>query len=184
MPLGMEVGLCPGDFVVDGDPAPSPKRGAAPQFLAHVYCGQTAEWIKMPLDTEVGLSQDDIVLDGDWGPSCPSPKGGIDPCPIFSGCLLWSNGWMDQDGMEVGLGPGHIVLHGDPAPLPQKGAEPPIFGPILQRAQCSHCKRCISYRNSVRLSVHPSVTRRYCVKTTARSMVQFAPLDSKICLVL
>jgi len=27
--------------------------------------------------------------------------------------------------MEVGLGPGHIVLHGDPAPLPQKGADPP-----------------------------------------------------------
>ena len=32
--------------------------------------------------------------------------------------------------------------------------------------------------------VRLSVTRRYCVKTTARSMVQFAPLDSKICLVL
>ena len=28
-------------------------------------------------------------------------------------------------GMEVGLGPGHIVLDGDPASLPQKGAEPP-----------------------------------------------------------
>ena len=53
-------------------------------------------------------------------------------------------------------------------------------GSFLQRAQCSHCKRCISYGNSVR----PSVTRRYCVKTTARSTVQFAPLDSKMCLVL
>ena len=37
---------------------------------------------------------------------------------------------------------------------------------------------------SVRLSVCPSLTRRYCVKTTARSTVQFAPLDSKMCLVL
>jgi len=63
---------------------------------------------------------------------------------------------------------------------------------FLQRAQCSHCKRCISYSNSVCLSVRPSVcpsvrlsvTRRYCVKTTARSTVQFAPLDSKMCLVL
>ena len=27
---------------------------------------------------------------------------------------------------------------------------------FLQRAQCSHCKRCISYGNSVRLSVCPS----------------------------
>ena len=63
---------------------------------------------------------------------------------------------------------------------------------FLQRAQCSHCKRCISYGNSVcpsvrpsvHLSVCPSVTRRYCVKTAARSTVQFAPLDSKMCLVL
>ena len=29
-------------------------------------------------------------------------------------------------GMEVGLGPGHIVLDGDPAPLPKKGTEPPF----------------------------------------------------------
>jgi len=32
--------------------------------------------------------------------------------------------------MEVGLGPVHIVLDGDSSP-PQKGAEPPIFGPSL-----------------------------------------------------
>jgi len=29
-------------------------------------------------------------------------------------------------GMEVGLGPGHSVLNGDPAPLP-KGSQPPTF---------------------------------------------------------
>jgi len=34
-------------------------------------------------------------------------------------------------GMEVGLGPGHIVLHGDPAPPRKKGAQPPIFGQCL-----------------------------------------------------
>ena len=28
-------------------------------------------------------------------------------------------------GMQVGLGPGHTMLDGDPAPLPQKGLEPP-----------------------------------------------------------
>ena len=56
----------------------------------------------------------------------------------------------------------------------------------------SHCKRCTSYgssvrlsvRSSIRLSVCLSVTRRYCTKTTARSTVQFAQLDSKMCLVL
>jgi len=43
MPLGMEVDLGPGVFVFDGDPAP-PRKKAEPltQFLAHVYCGQTA----------------------------------------------------------------------------------------------------------------------------------------------
>jgi len=33
MPLGMEVGLSPGDdFVLDGDPAPSPKGAEPPIF--------------------------------------------------------------------------------------------------------------------------------------------------------
>jgi len=35
-------------------------------------------------------------------------------------------------GMEVGLSPGHIVLDGDPLPLPKGGkAPPPNFGPFL-----------------------------------------------------
>jgi len=35
-------------------------------------------------------------------------------------------------GREVGLGPGDIVLDGDPAiPFPKKGAQPQIFGPCL-----------------------------------------------------
>ena len=66
MPLGMEVGLSPGHIVLDGDPAPLSKRGRALfQFLAHMYCGQTAGWIKMTLGTEMGLGPRHIVLDGD-----------------------------------------------------------------------------------------------------------------------
>jgi len=30
MPLGMEAGLCPGDFVFDWDPVPPEKKGTAP----------------------------------------------------------------------------------------------------------------------------------------------------------
>jgi len=30
MPLGMVVGLGPGDFALDGEPAPLPKKGADP----------------------------------------------------------------------------------------------------------------------------------------------------------
>ena len=34
-------------------------------------------------------------------------------------------------GMQVGLGPGHIVLDGDPGRPPSKGHSPQIFGPYL-----------------------------------------------------
>jgi len=69
MTLGMEVCLNPGDFVFDGDPAPSQKGGGTPpQFSAHVYCGQTAVWIKVALGMEVGLGPGHIVLDGDTAP--------------------------------------------------------------------------------------------------------------------
>jgi len=43
LPIVMEVGLGPGDIVLDGDPAHTMQRGtAAPpsHFSAHVYCGQ------------------------------------------------------------------------------------------------------------------------------------------------
>jgi len=71
MALGMEVDLIPGDFVLDEEPAPPPKKknGAQPLFLAYVCCGQTAGWIKMPLGMEVGLGPGDIVLD--VGPAPP-----------------------------------------------------------------------------------------------------------------
>ena len=65
-----------------------------------------------------------------WGPSFP--KGGGAP-PQFLAHVYCSQTprWIKMVlGMEVGFGPGHVVLDGDPAPLPKKGAEPPpIFGP-------------------------------------------------------
>ena len=64
MPLGMEVGLGLGDFVLDGDPAPRKRSQPPTQVLAHVYCGQVAGWIKMPFGTEVNVVPGDVVLDG------------------------------------------------------------------------------------------------------------------------
>jgi len=70
MPVGVEVGLGPGHFVLDGDPAPFPRKGAEanPKFSAHVYFGQTAGWIKIVLGPEVGLSPGDFLLHGDPAP--------------------------------------------------------------------------------------------------------------------
>ena len=64
-----------------------------------VYCGQTVGWIKMKIGTEVGLS-----------PGFSSKR------PAVLKIL-------------IGVGPGDIVLDGDPAP--PKKAQPPSFGPCL-----------------------------------------------------
>ena len=74
----MGVGLGPGNFVFDGDPAPPEKSTAPTQFLAHVYCGQTAGWIKMPLGTEVDIGPGHIVLDRDPAPP-PHERGTAAP---------------------------------------------------------------------------------------------------------
>ena len=61
----MELGLSSGDFVFDGDPATPEEGHTQPtQFLAHVYCGETAGWMKTPLATQVDIGPDHILLDG------------------------------------------------------------------------------------------------------------------------
>ena len=45
-------------------------------------------------------------------------------------------------GMEVGLGPGHIVLDGDLVPLPKKGGTAPNFLPISVVAKLLDASRC------------------------------------------
>ena len=82
----MEVGLGLCDFVLDGDPAPPRKKAHPTQFSAHVYCGQTAGWMKTLLGTEVDLRPGHIVLDGD---SAPLPQKGLSSPLVFGPCLLW-----------------------------------------------------------------------------------------------
>ena len=63
-------------------PAANVRRGAQQpfsHFTAHVYCGQTAGWIRIPLDTDVGLGLGDIVLYGDPAP----PAKGAQHSPSF-----------------------------------------------------------------------------------------------------
>ena len=99
---GRLVGL--GHTVLDGDPAPPLKGGTAPQFSAHICCGQMAGWINMPLGREVGLDPNNIMLDGDPVPH----KRGTAPPPTLFG--PWPNDWMDQDASWYG---------GRPRPRPQ-----------------------------------------------------------------
>jgi len=73
MPLGVEVGLGPGDFV------PEKWEQLPTQFLAHVYCGQTAGWVETPVGTEVDLGPGHFVLDVDPG---PPRKGHSSPRPF------------------------------------------------------------------------------------------------------
>ena len=128
MPFNMEVGLGPGDFVLDGDPTPQGGPSAPPpKFSAHVYCGQTAAWMKLVLGMEVDLSPGDFVLDGD---PVPSPKRGRSPQFSAHVCYGQTAEWIKMPlRTKVGLSPGDCVRW-VPSPLPKK-AEPPIFGPCL-----------------------------------------------------
>jgi len=76
------------------------------------------------------------------------PKKGVEPPPQFSAhvhCSQTAGGIKMALGTEVGLGPGYIVLDGNPAPLPKKGAEPlPNFRPISVVAKQLDASRCHS----------------------------------------
>jgi len=73
MPLGMEVGLIPGDIVLDGDPASPPLKGHSPQFSANVRCGERTGWTKMALGMGLGCGPGNFVFDVD--PAAPRTEG-------------------------------------------------------------------------------------------------------------
>jgi len=70
-----------------------------------------------------------------WGPSStPSPQKRGHSKILAHVCCGQTAGWIKMSlGMERGLGPGDIVLHGHPAPPSKKrhSRSPPIFGPCL-----------------------------------------------------
>ena len=64
--------------------------------------------------------------------SGPSPPKGHRPQFSAHICCRQMAQWIKMPlGRKVGLGPGHIVLDGDLAPLPPKWGTAPIFGPCL-----------------------------------------------------
>ena len=98
-----------------------PKVGGAPNFSAHVYCGQTAAWMKKPVGTEVGLGPDGREGRDENGregtcapfPPCPSRRGNLAPaltlqCP--RPCIL-GRGHGCNTAVECGHGP-YTAMHG------------------------------------------------------------------------
>ena len=65
----------------------------------------------------------------------PAQKGSGAPKKFFGTCLLWPNGWMDQDAtwLEGRPQPRRLCVRWEPSPPPRKGgiAPSPIFGPFL-----------------------------------------------------
>ena len=77
VPLGTQIGLSPGNSVLDEDPASPPKRHSPPFFGRRLLWPNG--WIKMPLGMEVGLCSIHIVLGGDPAP----PRKGHSSPPTF-----------------------------------------------------------------------------------------------------
>jgi len=132
--LDVEVGLSPGDFVLDGDPAPLPKKGRSPQIFGPCLLW-TNGWKDQDASWHGGRPQPRRFYVR-WGPS-PLPKKGAEFPPQFSAhfyCGQTARCIKMSLGMEVGLSPGDFVLNGDPAPSPIRGRSPfPIFGRFLLR---------------------------------------------------
>ena len=83
-----------------GTRSPSP-IATQPPIFGHVYCGQTAAWIKMRLGMEVGLGPGHAVLDAD--PAPPSAEKGVQYLKIFGPVYSSQTAaWINMPlGMEV-----------------------------------------------------------------------------------
>jgi len=128
MKLGMQVGLNPGCNVLDGSSSPPQKRGQSPpNFWPISVVAKWASWMDQDATgyESMGHIPGDFVLDRE-PTQFPPPQKGLNPPPQFLAHVYYGQaaGWIKIAlGMEVGLGPGHTVLDGDPTPLP-KGAHP------------------------------------------------------------
>ena len=142
MPLGIELGLSPGDFVLDGDSAPPQKGGGAPSPIFGKFLLCPNGWMHHDATwCELGLSPGDFVFDGD---PAPLPKKGAEPSPQFSAHVYCgqTGGWIKMAlGMEVGLSPGDYVLDGDPASFLKRGGAPNFWRTSFVAKQ-PHGSRC------------------------------------------
>jgi len=133
MARGVEVGHSPVHIVLDGDPAPFPKREQAAIFGPFVlwpnaWMHQDATWY--------GGRPQPRRLCVRWGSEPPLRKGA--ELPIFGPRLSWPNGCTDQDATWYGgrhrLPTRHCFRRGHSSTSP-KGAQPPNCRPIVRCGQ-------------------------------------------------
>ena len=115
-----------------GTQPPTQKGRSATQFSAHVYCGQTAAWIKVQLGigTEVGLGLRDTVFAMD--PATPRKKGTPTPSQFLAHvyCGQMAGRMKPPLGTEVDHIRPHCTRRG-PSSCERGTAPPPLFGPCL-----------------------------------------------------
>ena len=102
---------------------------------------ETTAWNKMPLGTEVGLGLRDIVFDVD--PAIPRKRH---THPIFGPCLLWPNGWMDEEAAWCGSRPRrrpHCTRRGPSSR--ERCTAAPLFS---AHVYCGHCRPSQQLLNS------------------------------------
>jgi len=120
---------------------PPEKKSTAPtQLFAHAYCGygwmdQDATWYR----GKTRLRRRCVR----WYRCCPL-KGAHPQFSVHVYCgqtVGWIKTLLDTD---VDLGPGHIVLDGDPAPLESGTATlpPPLFSAHVYCGQVTHLSYC------------------------------------------
>jgi len=112
----------------------------------------------MPLGMEVGLGPGNFVFDED--PGTPR-KRAHDTHPIFSTCLLWPNGWMDEDATWYGSRPRtrpHCIGQGPSSP--RKGHSSPSPAVFLAHVYCGMLPMSIAWFSSGMLTIGRIAYRR------------------------
>jgi len=130
MPLGTEVGLGLGDFVLDGDPAPPQKGGGAPSPIFGTCPLWPNGWMDQDGTWHAGgpWSRPHCAR---WGPSSPLQKWVRAP-QIFGPFLLWPNCWVHQDATWCGgrPPPRQLCVRWGPSPSPPKGQSPQFLAHV------------------------------------------------------
>ena len=122
--------------------SPSPKGAQLPNFRPNSAVAKRPDRLRLGA-TWYGLPRGpgDCVR---WGPSYPR-KRAHPPHPIFGPCLLWPNGWMDEDATWYGSTPQlrpRYVLDGVPALSERGTAVPSSFRPMSIVATVAHLSYC------------------------------------------